>query len=72
MHDPVMQAADFRVRLKALDLTIGGFASLTGANITTASYWGRERPGAGFQEFPSWVALLLTALERSPDLIPRP
>jgi hypothetical protein len=64
-----MTAPEFRTRLKALGLTIGGFALLTGVNATTASYWGRDRPGAGLQDFPGWVPLLLAGWERSPDLL---
>lgn len=61
----------FRARLKALGLTIGGFAALTGVDRTTAGYWGRERPSAGMQEFPLWVDPLLSGWERSPDLLER-
>ncbi len=56
-----MTAAEFRASLKALGLTIGAFAALVGVNVTTAGYWGRERPGCGIQEFPAWVPLLLDA-----------
>jgi len=58
--------ADFRARLKTLGLSLQDFSALTGANVTTVSYWGRERPGAGFQAFPRWVESLVSAWERSP------
>jgi hypothetical protein len=56
--------ADFRARLKALGLTLGAFASLTGTNPVTVSYWGFQRSGRGVQTFPKWVGLLLDAWER--------
>ena len=64
-----MAPEEFRSRLRGLGLTIGGFASLTGVNPTTAQYWGRDRPGEGVRPFPAWVPLLLEAWERSPDLL---
>jgi hypothetical protein len=64
-----MTPQEFRARLRALGLTIREFGALTGVNVTTAGYWGRERPGSGMQAFPAWVPLLLTAWERSPDLL---
>jgi hypothetical protein len=60
----MMTAAEFRARLEARELTLAGFAALAGVNPTTASYWGRDRPGAGPQAFPAWVPLLLAAWER--------
>lgn len=64
-----MTPTEFRARLKSLGLTLQGFALLTGVHPLTVSYWGRDRPGAGFQKIPAWVPLLLQAWERSPDLL---
>lgn len=58
-----MNAAEFRLRLAVLGLSLREFADLVGVNVSTATYWGRERPGAGLQTFPAWVDLLLTAWE---------
>ena len=59
-----MTSDDFRARLKAIDLTIAGFAELTGQHPVTAANWGKPRSARGVQEFPRWVPLLLTLLER--------
>jgi hypothetical protein len=64
-----LTADEFRVRLHALGLSLGAFARLTGVHRDTAAYWGRDRPGAGWQKFPAWVPLLLAAWERMPDLL---
>lgn len=66
-----MTPTEFRARLKALGLTLQNFSALTGTNVTTVSYWGRERPGAGFQAFPQWVETLLLAWNRSPPEAPQ-
>lgn len=58
-----MSASEFRLRLAVLGLSIREFAMLVGVNTSTASYWGRMRPGSGFQTFPAWVDLLLTSWE---------
>ena len=64
-----MTAPEFRITLKALGITLGAFAALTGTNITTASYWGRERPDGAGSAFPAWVPLLLDAWQRAPQAL---
>lgn len=64
-----MTPESFRARLKALGLTIRAFATRTGVDIVTASYWGRVRPGGRPQVFPLWVDPLLAGWERCPDLL---
>jgi hypothetical protein len=61
----------FRARLAALDLTIEGFARLTGVNPATARCWGKARSGRGIQAFPTWVELLLAAWTAHPVDLPR-
>ena len=52
-------AEQFRTTLQALDLTVEGFAAITGQHRTTCQNWGRPRSGRGVQAFPRWVELLL-------------
>jgi hypothetical protein len=64
-----MTPATFRAELAALNLTVGGFATLTGLTRTTCEGWGRERSGRGRQAFPRWVPLLLAAWRAHPRLL---
>lgn len=59
-----MTPTDFRSRLRALNLTLAAFATMTGIHPTTVQYWGRDRPGNGVRPFPPWVALLMGAWEK--------
>lgn len=60
-----MTPPTFRHRLHALGHTLRSFAATVDMNVTTVGYWGMHRPtGGGFQPFPAWVDLLLTAWER--------
>ncbi len=64
-----MTPSDFRGRLKALGLTVGGFAARAGVAETTAANWGKVRSGRHVQTFPPWVFLLLDAWEQYPELL---
>lgn len=57
-----MTQGEFRARLKALRLTLQGFAMLTGLNYKTVQGWGAPRHGRGLQEVPKWACLLLTLM----------
>jgi hypothetical protein len=50
----------FRTRLRALGLSLGAFARLTGYDATTVSFWGRARGGKTYP-VPAWIPLLLDA-----------
>lgn len=67
-----MTPESFRARLKALGLTIRAFATRTGVDIVTASYWGRVRPGGRPQVFPRWVESLIACWERCPEMLDTP
>lgn len=67
-----MTAPDFRTRIRALGLTVGRFADLTGLHPVTVRNWGRTRSQRRVQEVPAWVPLLLSAWETMLELIPAP
>ena len=60
-----MNPVAFRHRIRALRLSLGRFADLTGVSPSTAANWGKGRSGRGVQAFPLWVGLLLDAWERA-------
>lgn len=57
-------------RLRALGLSVGRFASLTGYHPITIYGWGKERSKRSVQTVPPVVLLLLDQWERHPGEIP--
>ena len=58
-----MTPEQFRLRLRALGLSLSGFCALAGVSRSTATCWGSGRSGRGVQAFPEWVGRLLDAWE---------